>query len=384
MSGIRNIVIAVMFLSSGIVAAQTETGQSPLNFSGQLSSWININNTGSLPLWGGVRYIPQLSLTEELRSGHIVTAEASANIFGSAGLHPFDTLSASGNIKPYRMWARYATNHLEFRLGLQKLNFGSSTLLRPLMWFDQIDPRDPLQLTDGVWGLLGRYYFMNNANIWIWGLYGNSSARGWDIIPTAKGVPEFGGRVQLPMKRGEVAFTYHHRVGDGSSLGAVTPLPSEIPENKFGFDAKWDLVAGLWVEGSYTSRRGNADLLTDQVVITAGADYTFGIGNGIYLALEQLAISFDDTPADFRGNYYFTAMTASYPIGLLDQLGTILYYDWHGGNIYSFLNWKRQYDNIMFYVMAYWNPSAFSLPAQPSANNLFAGRGIQLMFVFNH
>ena len=30
---------------------------------------------------------------------------------------------------------------------------------------EDIDPRDPLQLTNGVWGLLGRYYFMNNANL---------------------------------------------------------------------------------------------------------------------------------------------------------------------------------------------------------------------------
>jgi len=54
---------------------------------------------------------------------------------------------------------------------LQKINFGSATLFRLLMWFDRIDPRDPLKLTDGVYGLLLRYYFHNNTNIWLWGLY---------------------------------------------------------------------------------------------------------------------------------------------------------------------------------------------------------------------
>ena len=68
---------------------------------------------------------------------------------------------------------RYSSDQFELRLGLQKINFGSASMLRPLMWFDQMDPRDPLHLTDGVWGLLARYYFLNNANIWLWGLYGN-------------------------------------------------------------------------------------------------------------------------------------------------------------------------------------------------------------------
>ena len=85
------------------------------------------------------------------------------------------------------------------RGGLQKINFGSANLLRPLMWFDQIDPRDPLQLTDGVWGILGRYYFLNNANIWVWGLIGNDQRKGWEVIPSVKNKPEFGFRVQMPI-----------------------------------------------------------------------------------------------------------------------------------------------------------------------------------------
>jgi len=56
------------------------------------------------------------------------------------------------------MWIRLSTKQFELRAGLQKINFGSATLLRPLMWFDKIDPRDPLQLTDGVYALLARYY----------------------------------------------------------------------------------------------------------------------------------------------------------------------------------------------------------------------------------
>ena len=67
--------------------------------------------------------------------------------------------STDFRFKPYRLWLRYSTSHLEIRAGLQKINFGSSNILRPLMWFDKMDFRDPLMLTDGVYALLGRYYF---------------------------------------------------------------------------------------------------------------------------------------------------------------------------------------------------------------------------------
>jgi hypothetical protein len=38
----------------------------------------------------------------------------------------------------------------------------------------------------------------------------------------------------------------------------------------------------------------------------------------------------------------------------------------------------------MFYIMAYWNPESFQLPALTDSQNIFAGKGIQIMFVFNH
>jgi hypothetical protein len=77
-------------------------------------------------------------------------------------------------------------------------------------------------------------------------------------------------------------------------------------------------------------------------------------------------------------------MTLNYGISMFDKVSTILYYDWKGGNLYSFLSWQRQFDNIMFHVMGYWNPERFELPTQSSGQNIFAGKGVQIMFVFNH
>jgi hypothetical protein len=252
------------------------------------------------------------------------------------------------------------------------------------MWFDQMDPRDPLKLTDGVWGALARYYFLNNANIWLWTLYGNDAPRGWDPIGSHAKIPEYGGRLQLPVRKGEIGITYHHRTADSRPTGIPLPEIEKIPENKFGFDAKWDLKTGVWIEASYTKKERDVDLLTNQLVVNTGIDYTFGLGNGLYIASELLMASHDRTPFAFDATSYFSVLTANYGIGMFDKISTILYYDWKGGNIYSFINWQRQFDNIMLHAMAYWNPDRFALPSQSQGENIFAGRGIQIMFVFNH
>jgi hypothetical protein len=359
-------------------------GQDSLRLSGQVSSWLNLNSGNELPLWGGGRYIPQFNYSLQVEPKGQFDSELSANIYGSAGLHPFDTLSASGSIKPYRAWIRYSSDQFEIRLGLQKLSFGSATMLRPLMWFDQLDPRDPLQLTDGVWGALARYYFLNNSNIWLWGLYGNNELRGWELIPVNGKIPEFGGRIQLPVPAGEIAFTYHHRVADTRDLGVEIASYEKIPENKFGFDAKWDMTAGIWFEGSYTNKRINVGMFTNQLAINAGIDYTFALGSGLYIAFEQLVATYDEKPFTFTNSTLFSLLSVNYPVGLFDRLGSIIYYNWTDNQVYTFLNWQKQFDNIMFYVMTYWNPEQFQLPSKSSSQNIFAGRGIQLMFVFNY
>lgn len=367
-----------------MILASVIRGQDSLRFIGQLSLWINANDGSKLPVQSGVRYIPQINYSDHIGSRGQIDAEMSANISGSASFNLFDTLSATGNLKPYRAWVRYSSDQFEIRLGLQKLNFGSSLMLRPLMWFDQLDPRDPLQLTDGVWGLLARYYFLNNANVWLWGLYGNNERRGWEAIPVNRRIPEFGGRIQLPVPRGEMAFSYHHRVADSRDMGAAIDPLEKIPENKFGLDAKWDLKAGLWFEGSLTNKMKDIGIFTNQLILNAGVDYTFAAGRGLYVAFEHLLATYDEMAFAFSNKTSFSLMTASYPLGLSDKLSTIIYYNWTGNAVYSFLNWQRQYDNIAFYIMAFWNPKYFELPAQAGSQNLFAGKGIRIMFVLNH
>lgn len=358
--------------------------QDTLTFKGQLSAWGNYGADNKLTVWSGGRYIPILNYSIKWPGGKLIDFEGSANMNGSVGIQPFDSVHSDGTIKPYRAWVRYSASQFEIRLGLQKINFGSATMLRPLMWFDQLDPRDPLQLTDGVWGLLGRYYFLNNANIWLWSLYGNDKPRTWEIGKSSNKVPEIGGRFQTPVPKGEVAISYHFRDADTRELGNSIPSYARVSENRFGIDGKWDLGVGLWFEGSWINKSKNLGMYTNQEILNCGTDYTFGIGNGLNVVFEHLLVSYDEKAFKFSNTVSFSGTSLSYPLGMIDNVSAIIYYDWTNNNSYNFLNWKRQYNKISFYLMAYWNPKNYNLPQQSGSGNLFAGRGIQIMLVYNH
>ena len=210
------------------------TIQKELYFKGQLSTWGHINPNNPYPFYLGGRYIPQLNYEIKLPESKLFDFEVSANIYGDAGIHFFDSAEVDGNINAYRAWVRYSTEQLEVRFGLQKIDFGTATMLRALRWFDQVDPRDPLRLTEGVWAGLGRYYFLNNVNIWFWTLYGNKNPKGMEVIKTNSSFPEIGGRVQFPVPLGEAALSYHHRVADSRNFMETIPSYSEIQENRIG------------------------------------------------------------------------------------------------------------------------------------------------------
>ena len=177
---------------------------------GMAAGWMIGNYSEQFNAQGGIRYIPELSGEYKIGQSYKLDAEVSANAYGSATFWSNDSTSLDSRLKPYRMWARFSGDRFEIRAGLQKINFGSASMLRPLMWFDQLDPRDPLQLTDGVYALLGKYYFQNNANIWLWGLYGNDKIRGLEFFPSNKNKIEYGGRLQYPVLTGELALSAHH------------------------------------------------------------------------------------------------------------------------------------------------------------------------------
>jgi hypothetical protein len=378
----RKVFCSVLIIIQAGLSYQV-SAQDSLQFREQLSAWLQVAPGSYYSFWPGVRYIPQVNYNIGLQHDRLVDFEASLNIAALANIHDFDEAQTDISIKPYRAWVRYSTRQSEFRAGLQKINFGSATILRPLSWFDQMDPRDPLQLTNGVWGLLSRYYFLNNTNLWFWVLYGNYKTKTWEIAPTNESIPEAGGRLQYPVPKGEAAFSYHFRVADTDGLGDSIPSYEKVPENRIGIDGKWDLGVGLWFEGAWITKSRDLGLLTNQEYMTFGIDYTFGIGNGLNAVFEQMVASYDHTPFQFLDPASFSALSVSYPIGISDNLNAIFYYDWTNSDFYSFVNWKKQFGDISLYIMGYWNPETTHLPQQNGGGNFYTGKGIRVMMVVN-
>jgi hypothetical protein len=367
-----------------LIASPYTGAQEWFQFKGQFSAYTHLNPNNEFPWWNGIRYIPQLNLQHAAGDTKLVDFEASANLFGNAGTGNLQQWNTNGRIKPYRLWGRYSGNQFELRAGLQKINFGSASILRPLMWFDQLDPRDPLQLTDGVWGLLGRYYFLNNANIWLWILYGNHDPKGWERTGTYRSLPEAGGRLQYPAGSGEAAFSYHYRVADGTMLSGETFQHEKIPEHRFGFDARFDWVIGCWIEASWKHMREDVGTMTNQQILNLGTDYTFGWGNGLTVTFEQLLAAYDEKPFRFQDPLTFSLLSARYPAGLFDEVSLIAYFDWHNKSSYNFINWQRQFNRLTLHLMGYLNPKNYNIPTQQGVDNMFAGTGIQLMLIYNH
>ncbi len=359
--------------------------QSTLEFQGQLSLLSSYSPDNELEGYFGGRYIPELSFAIPLDSSQtkLLDFEASGNMYANTLFSFFDDSESDGSVQPYRIWARYTSSQFELRAGLQKIDFGSATLLRPLQWFNQIDPRDPLQLTNGVYGVLGRYYFLNNANIWLWALIGNDKTRGFDAIETNNKIPEFGGRYQHPTPNGEIALSYHHRNANSTHLSFV-PQFEKIPEHRFGLDGKWDLTVGVWFEAAVIHKTEDLGILTNQTHLNFGMDYTFGLGNGLHVVLEHLTSATDDSFFGFEEKVNLTGTAISYPLGFFDNISTVVLYNWTAKDIILNAIYSRDFGSISGYFMAYYNPSTVVGFQQNELVNQFEGPGVRIMLVYNH
>jgi hypothetical protein len=348
-----------------------------LDFQGQLSGWTTETKTrGSWENFSGILYIPQARLAHDLDEASTVDAELSVNSFAITGSGPYED---EIDLELYRATLRYATAQTETRAGLQKISFGPAQLLRPLRWFDSLNPADPLQLTEGVYAMRFRYTALNNANAWLWGLYGNDDPKGYEILPTASGTVEVGGRFQYPIFSGEMAATLHTRTVDGSQ--EKTP---DFRENRFALDGRWDTVIGLWFESTFEEQRA-AHLRFDWTKrITGGIDYTFDMGNGLYVLFEHMVITLSDRPFGWDEDMHVSAFSMNYPVGVMDTLTAIGYYSWDHKEYYQYLNWKRMYDSLTLSVSLFYYPEEVVNDTGFLQYTPVQGRGGQVMLIFNH
>ncbi len=156
--------------------------QHRLESSSQSSVWSSVLPLQDRQWFAGFRFLPGMRYAGH-RGSLQLQGEASLHLHAFESLIPLDDAPVAG-LEPYRLWIRLADSTRSLRIGLQQINFGSATLLRPLMWFDRVNPIDPLGLTEGVWSVLGQAYFGQKANLWLWINLTEKKKRVWDILPS--------------------------------------------------------------------------------------------------------------------------------------------------------------------------------------------------------
>lgn len=342
------------------------------NLRGQISAYhLEAKNEGERVHSTGIRYIPQLELIQHTSDGTFIDLEASLNAWALTGIED------DHDVELYRLKLRFATARTETRVGLQTINFGPGYLLRPLRWFDRLDPRDPLRLTEGIYALRFKFVAPNNANVWFWGLYGNDEQKGYEFMRTSDDRPEFGGRLQFPMGPGEVGLTVHNR-----KVEPGLPDASTFGETRYAVDGRWDVEVGLWFE-AVLQQQASIDIFSAWTkTVMLGMDYTLGIGSGLHALLEHMTsrVTTKEPMLDPGFDTDVSAFMLGYPVGYLDYIQAICYYDWESDDFYQFVSWQRSWDNLAINLSLFHNPVQVDQGLQAAAG----GTGGQILFMYNH
>jgi hypothetical protein len=356
------------------------------DFSGELVGYFTFsrNDSNATFISWAARYLPSYHMEIATYRASQVDLELAGDLYGALRNETTDREEVNLKFQPYRFWLRYSTPRFESRLGLQKITFGSARLFRPLMWFDRLDPRDPLQLTAGVNALRLRYGFANNTGLWGWILYGNRKTKGWERLPSRTGSVEAGGRFQFPVSRGEIAVTFHRRtvgkVINMTSTGELETTGSVI-EHRIALDGVWDVGPGLWFEAALTRAPHENVFSNWNTFLTVGSDYTFSLGNGLTLSGEHFHFTTGDYPFDRSTAVDLSGIMVTYPLGFLDQLLGFWIYHWDSNWSYQYVGWQRTYDRWIIYVSGFW--STRSLAINPALRSPGV-TGLQLQVIFNH
>ncbi len=250
--------------------------------------------------------------------------------------------------EPYRLWLRYSDEKFETRLGLQKIIFGPSKVLRSLSWFDNVDLTDPTGQIKGVKALLTKWFPSNTISIWAWSILNQTNNL------------SFGIRSELSGSSGEWGLNYH-----------------KDQYSNIGLDYRYDGYVGFWSESSLLLSEN-----INQTVSTLGLDYTLPILNGLYLMAELMS-SKKNKP--INSSDQFAAFMVNMPFGINHQVSLISNIKLNDKKKYHFLRINSAYNKFSVNYILSINPKRNDyLPVQmPNSLESF-GKTIQIMLIYNY
>lgn len=309
-------------------------------------------------------YIPTLSLFKELSDNQLIDIEWAYRLdraySGDSLLH--------NNESHHRYWIRYSSEKLEARLGLQKIVFGPSFVLRSLSWFDTIDLKDPTGQTNGVEAFRLRWFPSNSLSLWSWAINNNQ-----DTL-------SYGSRAEVSNSAGEWGLTYHQDPSKSLQPIGQIGIPISGSHNRIAIDYRYDGFIGFWNESALISSDR-----TNIIMATVGADYTLPIFNGILVMAEYMSIS-NKIDLD-ESSLSYTVLMASMPLGMVHQLMFISQFDLEEDRSYNYLRWSSTYDHYSLNFILSISPKRtdYNIPDESLPKSLAGfGNSLQFMFIYNH
>jgi|ETN02SMinimDraft_2_1059926.scaffolds.fasta_scaffold20632_2 hypothetical protein len=357
----RNLLQTIFFV---LIVSQQLAMVQPITTKGQF--WVsgltgNDIPSGQSAYESSMGYIPTLSLSHDLSGFSLIDFEWAYKfnyIYSGNSLF-------SNHEKNHRLWFRYSAEKIEARLGLQKIVFGPSQILRTLSWFDTIDLKDPTNQTDGVEAFRLKWFPSNSLSVWSWAIQNEQNSL------------SLGGRAELLSSYGELGFTFH---SDPSAtpqqIGQLALTVSE-PHQRLAFDIRHDGFLGSWLEMALIRSEN-----TDIKMATIGADYTVPISNGLLIMAESMFIINGDSDRQ-----HYTAFMAMLPLGMVHSAMFISQCDWQDNRTYNYLRWSATYDKFSFNLLLSNSPKRadYTIAEEYLPKTIAGfGTGIQIMFIYNH
>lgn len=379
--------LAIIALLVGFLSSTPGTCE--MEFGGRLSGWVGLERQYPKNQPYGVRYLPYLRGIYPLFDGYSLDSTISPSFLARYGLDDEGKHHEDGEVKAHRVWLRLMDETTEVRIGMQRIDFGAAKVLRPLQWFDTLDPQDPTGFSPGVKGLLIRNYFAGDINLWLWTLYGNELIPAISPYKSLRKEPEFGGRLQISYPS-EVGLSLHQRIVEFP----LRQSDDASTERKIALDGFFDLGVGLWFEAMWVELAARSHPGLSYYLGTLGIDYTLPWGNGVYTSLEAMGLKVAQNSYSDRRESLTAALNISYSLNLLERLrlyGTIRS-DSSDKNI--FFGWQRSYDDFLidtslFYAKIDQGSLHLELRSLPYGSREIGSndrekKGLKILLQYNH
>jgi len=312
-------------------------------------------------------YIPTLSIRQNLSISSLLDGEWAYHLKRNyAGGLLYNKIE-----KNHRFWIRFSNQKLEIRLGLQKLIFGPTQILRPLSWFDTFDVKDPTRQTDGVNALRVKWFPSNNISIWSWLINSDSWLTNNNLETLS-----LGGRAELSSSIGEMGLTFHIDPKNSKPAIEQIGIPIDRSQSRLGLDYRFDGFIGFWNESTLIKSEESEIILS-----TIGADYTIPISNGILVMTETMYV------LNKYENQNYSVIMASVPIGIIHMAMYVSQFDWVENKKYHYFRWSSVFDSYSLNMIVSLNPKRdqYNMPESAFPNSLTGfGAGIQFMLIYNH